>query len=880
MKLPKRKRQQKNKNKKKKKKYTGKIQKKKKKTTNNQNVNKKVHNTINQKPNQTSTKNHQNKISSIDDLNKQKEETNKIKKSISNYSFFDFIVIPTTFDFSKDVSQSIEITKTFLLTHLKLETFLLFTFPVFLNEHLSVFLIYPIHFLKFLFSLLKIIKKRCLKEIENAISFTVLIIVIKLLSLINLNKLYHDIKAQTELKLYVIFIFSNLVDIILTSFGSAIMNSLISSIDRLRLPQLKPSLIICNQGKEQFQNPFQEEQFQEYEWEYEQEYKQEYEQEQEQELEQQKQTPNQEIEIGNIKIKVEDLNSEKVKQSKPDFYNSTTSKNSSLGSGMYNFDIDFDQDPIRMIDQSLIKKCEKTANTREQLPQKRILYSISSWGFWKRMQSRSFQIIEFVQNYCFVLLFVYLHALILLISITILNVVINMGSVSLLLFLASTQIGEIFSFALKRWTPGRIFQFALSDASERMQLSIFVVLLAAWNFKQGQVVGLKNVHWLVIIEILVDWCKHSYSCMANNQDNVFQACTLVIANDFVFEKTQITIPNAPVLSVKKRLGLFPLPLCALTILFVIKLIPSSFQFNRTFFGSNHLNYLLKNALITFNHFSNNSQSNFNLNYQNVLSFFFIVMLIFLFFLALKILIMNSFTHISFWIIKKEKQAKDKKRKLTGGKRKKWRSKRQARIGRPPANTKLGPKLIRPVRTHGGNTKYRALRLDSGNWSWGSEAISRKTRILDVVYNASNNELVRTKTLVKGAIVIIDATPFKQWYKQFYGENIGDKKIKKKETEKKEKETEEKKEELNPKQLRQKWKNKNERKKKMKKYIQKKVKRREGHIISKQLVDQFKKGKLFASISSRPGQCGRCDGYILEGAELDFYVHKLKTKKKK
>ncbi|KAJ3432154.1 40S ribosomal protein S8 [Anaeramoeba flamelloides] len=228
------------------------------------------------------------------------------------------------------------------------------------------------------------------------------------------------------------------------------------------------------------------------------------------------------------------------------------------------------------------------------------------------------------------------------------------------------------------------------------------------------------------------------------------------------------------------------------------------------------------------------------------------------------------------------RAKDKKRKLTGGKRKKWRSKRQARIGRPPANTKLGPKLIRPVRTHGGNTKYRALRLDSGNWSWGSEAISRKTRILDVVYNASNNELVRTKTLVKGAIVVIDATPFKQWYKQFYGENIGDKKIKKgeKETEKKEKETEEKKEELNPKQLRQKWKNKNERKKKMKKYIQKKVKRREGHIISKQLVDQFKKGKLFASISSRPGQCGRCDGYILEGAELDFYVHKLKTRKKK
>ena len=41
-------------------------------------------------------------------------------------------------------------------------------------------------------------------------------------------------------------------------------------------------------------------------------------------------------------------------------------------------------------------------------------------------------------------------------------------------------------------------------------------------------------------------------------------------------------------------------------------------------------------------------------------------------------------------------------------------------------------------------KWRALRLDTGNYSWGSEAVTRKTRILDVVYNASNNELVRSE----------------------------------------------------------------------------------------------------------------------------------------
>merc|ERR1711988_1896908 len=75
-------------------------------------------------------------------------------------------------------------------------------------------------------------------------------------------------------------------------------------------------------------------------------------------------------------------------------------------------------------------------------------------------------------------------------------------------------------------------------------------------------------------------------------------------------------------------------------------------------------------------------------------------------------------------------------------------KRKFELGRPAAMTKLGPQRIHPVRCRGGNKKYRALRLDQGNFSWGSEAITRKTRIIDVVYNAANNELVRTKTLVK------------------------------------------------------------------------------------------------------------------------------------
>ena len=51
-----------------------------------------------------------------------------------------------------------------------------------------------------------------------------------------------------------------------------------------------------------------------------------------------------------------------------------------------------------------------------------------------------------------------------------------------------------------------------------------------------------------------------------------------------------------------------------------------------------------------------------------------------------------------------------------------------------------------------------------------------------MYNASNNELVRTKTLVKGAIVVVDATPFRQWYGAHYGMELGKKENKGKQAE--------------------------------------------------------------------------------------------------
>jgi len=204
-----------------------------------------------------------------------------------------------------------------------------------------------------------------------------------------------------------------------------------------------------------------------------------------------------------------------------------------------------------------------------------------------------------------------------------------------------------------------------------------------------------------------------------------------------------------------------------------------------------------------------------------------------------------------------------KRRATGGRKPQMHKKRKFELGRQKSNTKLinnDDVRIHTVRTMGGNRKFRALRLNSGNFGWASEGCARQARIVDVVYNAVSNEMIRTKTLVKGAIVTIDASPFRQYYENHYSLALG----RKKGYEMSEDETKavSKLESTGP-QTQKKYQN-----------------RQKTAKVESDLVSQFLQGKLLARLSSRPGQCGRADGYILEGAELEFYAKKMKTKKGK
>ena len=104
-------------------------------------------------------------------------------------------------------------------------------------------------------------------------------------------------------------------------------------------------------------------------------------------------------------------------------------------------------------------------------------------------------------------------------------------------------------------------------------------------------------------------------------------------------------------------------------------------------------------------------------------------------------------------------------------------------------------------------------------------------------------------------VAIDAHPFKSWYESHYGVKIGLKKAASGEHTQPSIDLSEK----SP-------------------QVQKKLKARQAvRSLENALDHQFAAGRLYAKITSRPGQTGRCDGYILEGPELAFYQKQMAKK---
>ena len=96
---------------------------------------------------------------------------------------------------------------------------------------------------------------------------------------------------------------------------------------------------------------------------------------------------------------------------------------------------------------------------------------------------------------------------------------------------------------------------------------------------------------------------------------------------------------------------------------------------------------------------------------------------------------------------------ERKRKISGSRYNKLRSKRKRELGRSPAHTKLSekPKVIK-VKIGGTKTKLKALRVNVANVLDPKTKKYSKAKIKKVLENDANRHFARMSTITKGAII--------------------------------------------------------------------------------------------------------------------------------
>ena len=147
-----------------------------------------------------------------------------------------------------------------------------------------------------------------------------------------------------------------------------------------------------------------------------------------------------------------------------------------------------------------------------------------------------------------------------------------------------------------------------------------------------------------------------------------------------------------------------------------------------------------------------------------------------------------------------------------------------RKNRPPANTMLGVENITEIRkAYGGFKKWKAVTVKSGKYGLPSQNInSQELLIEDVVHSDTGLQARENKIITKHTYIIVDVKSLKD--------------------------------QINIEQLSS----------------------NSSQLTRAHIKELFDLGKLYAKVTSKPGQVGVCDGYIIEGVELDSLVNKLQN----
>lgn len=167
-------------------------------------------------------------------------------------------------------------------------------------------------------------------------------------------------------------------------------------------------------------------------------------------------------------------------------------------------------------------------------------------------------------DYLFVLVYVCVHASLLLIWVVTLNVAINTQNNALLTLLVSNNFVELKGAVFKNYKVQNLFQISCADAVERFQLTLFLGVMLVYAEGDRQLV----LTWALIFscEVIVDWIKHAFVTKFNRIPyRAYQQFSMVICHDVVHAKRNSAVRSIGGTGVAKRIGFVSLPLGALVV---------------------------------------------------------------------------------------------------------------------------------------------------------------------------------------------------------------------------------------------------------------------------------------------------------------------------
>ena len=155
-----------------------------------------------------------------------------------------------------------------------------------------------------------------------------------------------------------------------------------------------------------------------------------------------------------------------------------------------------------------------------------------------------------------------------------------------------------------------------------------------------------------------------------------------------------------------------------------------------------------------------------------------------------------------------------------------------RADRKPADTKLSTRdIVEERKAFGGFKKFKAVEISKGTYTLASQNLTHECLILDVVHSEAGKKYREDKIMSKHCYIKVDVTPIKDSI------NLDD--------------------------------------------VIKNMNGSENNFAAMQNIieNSFEKGHMYAKVTSRPGQTGKCDGIILEGNYLVLLMKKLESYKK-